>query len=119
MDEKSNQAIANAFEYAKYKRVIFNQRDLLKSRVDAKLTLGYSGGLFKVEPALIQYVIMLINLGHQETAILDKNELPIMIDNLEKFKEELLNRYLKVVNQYYLEYENLKKVRGSKEIFGD
>jgi hypothetical protein len=60
---------------------------------------------------------MLIDQGRTENVpILDINNNPILISNLETFKDEIFDRYFSVTLEYYEEYKSLKKKRSVEKL---
>lgn len=102
--------IDKAFDFSKYQRVLQNQRDLLKIRVDTRSTVGYNGGLFKANPDTIVFLKLLLDEGKVEQPLMDINENPIMV-NLQNLYDELVGRHTEVMNEYYNEYVKLQNSR--------
>jgi hypothetical protein len=109
MDERLKQAL----EFSNYRQTLSIQTKQLKERINAKLMLGYSNGLFKIDRELITFVQMLIDQERIENVpFLDANGNPVLIDNLENFRDEILDRYFSSLYEYYNEYEKIKKSRS-------
>lgn len=104
--------LKQALDFSNYQVTLSNQRKVLKEKTDSNLTIGFSGGIFKIDRSLITFVQMLIDRGRIENVpILDINENPILIINLEKFRDEIFDRYFSVTLDYYNEYQEIKKSR--------
>jgi hypothetical protein len=109
--------LKKALEFSQYKQTLSIQRKILKEKIEAKLTFGQAGGIFKIDRTLITFVQMLINQGRtQGVVLLDQNENPILIDDLEKFKDDILDRYFTSTNEYYEQYQTLKKSRSVEKL---
>ena len=109
-----------ALEFSNYQHSLTLKKNVLKEKIDATLTMGYAGGLFKVSSDLIVFVEFLIKRNKTENIVLlDCNNNPILIDDLTVFQEEILDRYFTSTNQYYKEYENLKKQRSVETLIND
>jgi hypothetical protein len=105
--------LSKALEFSNYRQTLAIQRKTLKEKTDAKLTYGYNGGLFKIDKELILFLEFLISIGRAENIpIIDNNNNPILIDNVEKFKEEVIERYFTAVFEYYSEYQKIKESRS-------
>jgi hypothetical protein len=110
-------ALKQALDFAKYRQTFSIQQKVLKEKIDARLTYGYNGGIFKVDRTLLVFVQMLIDQGRTSgTPITDSNNTPILIEDLEKFRDEIFDRYFTSVLEYYDEYELLKKQRTVEKI---
>lgn len=114
-----NDKIKIAFEQAKYQQVLFNQRELLKAKTQTNLQIGYNGGMFKITPALIQFIKTFIESGYNKLPIIDDNNNPVLIEDTQEFLDEILGRYVEVVNDYYVEYEKIKSARTVEKLLNE
>lgn len=109
--------VKKALEFANYQQTLTIQRKVLKEKVEAKLTFGHNGGIFKITHSLIAFVQMLIDRGRVSgVPLVDENYNPILIDNLEEFRDEMLDRYFSSVQDYYEKYQDLKKHRSVEKL---
>jgi hypothetical protein len=105
--------LSAALDFSKYRQSLAIQRKTLKEKIDAKLTYGYSGGLFKIDKTLITFVQLLIDQERTENIpLIDDNGNPVLIENLLEFRNEILERYFTVVFEYYTEYKKIKESRS-------
>jgi len=113
MDERLKQAL----DFSNYRQTLTAQRKQLKEKIDAKLTYGYNGGIFKIDKSLINFVRLLIDKGRiEEVPLLDSNDNPILVKDMNQFEEEILDRYFTAVYEYYEQHENLKKSRSVEKL---
>jgi hypothetical protein len=106
-----------ALEFANYQQTFSIQRKTLKEKIEAKLTYGFNNGLFHIDQNLLTFVEILCTKGRTTgVVILDVNENPVLIDDLEKFKDEIFSRYFETTNEYFKEYQVLKKSRSVEKI---
>jgi hypothetical protein len=104
--------LTNALDFSNYKQTLAIQRKTLKERIDAKLTFGHNGGIFKIDQTLISFVQFLISQERiVKVPLIDSNENPILIEDLVSFRDEVLDRYFTATYEYHEEYEKLKKSR--------
>lgn len=109
--------LKKALEFSNYKQTFSIQRKILKEKIEAKLTYGFGGGIFKINRELLNFVQMLINDGRTSGIILlDANENPVLVDDLESFKTEIFDRYFTATNDYYEQYQQLKKSRSVEKL---
>jgi hypothetical protein len=109
--------LKQALDFANYRQTLSIQRRTLKEKIDAKLTYGHAGGLFKINQVLISFVQLLISQGRTSgVPLLDSNENPVMIENLESFRDEILDRYFTATQEYYEEYQKIKKSRSVEKL---
>jgi|TARA_B110000971_G_scaffold214758_1_gene247253 hypothetical protein len=112
--------LKQALDFSKYRETFAIQRKTLKEKIDARLTYGINGGIFKINRELINFVQMLIGAERTEgVVLLDVNNNPILIDNLVEFKDEILDRYMTSTLEYYEEYQKLKKSRSVESLIAD
>lgn len=106
-----------ALDFSNYNQTLNVQRKILKEKLDARLTYGHAGGIFKINMALIAFVQML--LDKERTAnvpIIDENGNPILILDVNKFKEEIFDRYFSATLEYQQEFDKLKKSRTIEKL---
>jgi hypothetical protein len=109
--------LSKALEFSKYRQSLTIQRKTLKEKIDAKLTYGYAGGLFKVDRTLITFVQFLIDQERTENIpLVDDNGNPVLVENLIEFRNEILERYFTVVFEYYTEYKKIKESRSVEKL---
>lgn len=113
MDER----LSKALDFANYRQTLAIQRKTLKEKIDAKLTYGYSGGLFKIDRELIVFAQMLIDQGRVENVpLIDENGNPVLIANLQEFKDEIIDRYFTATYEYYESYQKIKTSRTVEKL---
>jgi hypothetical protein len=106
-----------ALEFANYQQTFSIQRKTLKEKIEAKLTYGFNNGLFHIDQNLLTFVDLLCTKGRTTgVVILDVNENPVLIDDLEKFKDEIFSRYFEITNEYFEQYQTLKKSRSVEKL---
>ena len=109
--------LKKALDFSNYRQTFSIQRRTLKEKIEAKLTYGCNGGIFKIDRSLITFVQLLIDQGRiGGFPLIDSNENPILIDNLETFKDEILDRYFTATLEYYEQYQDLKKSRSVEKL---
>ena len=109
--------LKNALEFSNYNQTLNIQRKLLKDQLDAKLTYGSNGGIFKIDKSLISFVQLLVDKGRLENVpLLDVHNNPILILDLVKFKDEIFDRYFSATYEYFEEYEKIKKNRSVSKL---
>jgi hypothetical protein len=109
--------LKKALDFSNYRQTFSIQRRTLKEKIEAKLTYGCNGGIFKIDRSLITFVQLLIDQGRTSgVPLIDANENPILIDNLETFKDEILDRYYTSTLEYYEQYQSLKKSRSVEKL---
>jgi len=113
LDDKLKSALA----FSNYRQTLATQRRLLKEKLEARLTYGFNGGIFKIDQNLLTFVDFFIKNGRTESIpLIDANGNPIMVHDLEKFKDEILDRYFSATNEYIDSFDKLKKSRTIEKL---
>jgi hypothetical protein len=109
MDERLEQAL----EFANFMVTLNNQKRSLREKYYTECIYYHNGGSFGITKDLITFVKTLIDLGNTEQVVLiDNNDLPIRIENLAQFLDDIIDQYFIASNNYYIEYQSLKKNRS-------
>ena len=109
--------LKQALDFANYRQTYSIQKKTLKEKIAAKLTLGHNGGLFYIDRPLLTFVELLIAKGRiSRVVILDVNENPILIEDLEVFRDTCFDRYFESTNEYFEQDQKLKKSRSVEKI---
>lgn len=109
--------LKNALDFSNYRQTLAVQRKTLKEKMQARLTYGCNGGIFKIDQSLLTFVSMLCAEGRTTGVILlDVNENPVIIEDLVKFKEEIFDRFFSVSFEYQEEYDKIKKSRSVEKL---
>jgi hypothetical protein len=109
--------LKKALEFSNYRHTFAIQRKTLKEKIQARLTYGHNGGIFKIDQTLLNFVENLVNQGRTSgIPLLDANDNPIMIEDMNQFRDEIYDRYFTATLEYYEQYETLKKSRSVEKI---
>lgn len=109
--------LKSALDFANYQQTFSIQKKTLKERTEAKLTFGYNGGIFFIDRTLLTFVEMLVSKGRTSgVVLLDSNQNPILIDRLESFRDDIFSRYFEVTNEYFEQYQKIKKSRSVEKL---
>jgi hypothetical protein len=109
--------LKKALEFSNYRHTFAIQRKTLKEKIQARLTYGHNGGIFKIDQTLLNFVENLVNQGRTSgIPLLDANDNPIMIEDMNQFRDEIYDRYFTATLEYYEQYEALKKSRSVEKI---
>ena len=108
--------LEKALEFANYRQTLNNQLHKSRIRAEGSLVIAKNGGSFKVDQSLICFLDYLIRTGLSEANLLDTNNRPVKIEDLQNFLEEVTGRYFEVTNDYLQEYQTVKKSRNVKSV---
>ena len=113
MDER----LEKALEFANFMVTLNNQKRSLKEKYHNDCVYYHSGGTFNINKSLITFVKTLIDLGNNSiVTLIDDNDLPIRVENLEEFLSNILDQYFVASNSYYNDYQLLKKNRNVESL---
>jgi hypothetical protein len=102
--------LTQALEFANYRVTLNNQQAALRAKTQSLLSYSINGGTFTIDRTLLNFCKLLIDEKQTEAVLLDIYNNPIKIE-VKSFYDEVLSRYFEVTNDYYAEYEKLRKSR--------
>ncbi len=111
-----SERLTQALSFANYRQTLNNQLSKLKIRAEGTLMFAKAGGNFSINQELICFVDYLCRTGLNEATLLDNNNTPVLITDVNAFLEEVTQRYFEVTNDYLREYTEIKKSRNIKKI---
>ena len=93
-----------------------NQLRLLKEKHLEQNIFYKNGHQFTINLALINFCSSYINNGKsQSVVILDDYDLPVRIENLQDFYDDIIDIYQQNLNSYIVEYEKIVQSKGEIE----
>lgn len=108
MDER----LEKALNFSNYMTTLNNQRRIIKEQFLENCVHYLNGGKFSINKELITFCHTLL-LKEQTSAILiDDNEAPIEVSDLQTFLDDILDIYFKTSYEYFDKYNEIKKNRG-------
>ncbi len=115
-----DERLTNALSASNYRISLSNQRKNSKLKLQRSLTFSKNGGTFYISQELMSFINCLMMNGKETTILLDINDNPIEIKNVEEFFSEIYDRYYQTMNDYLIQYKEMQKARNVKKlIFGD
>ena len=113
MDEK----LSKALDFSNYMVTLNNQKRLLNEKYAENLLHFTNGGQFTVTKELINFVKLLIdNHQNDDVVLTDDNDIPLIIDDIEAFYQDIINVYFEASNSYHSEYMKLKTQRSVENL---
>jgi len=114
--EEATQRLKNALDFSNTMKTFNLNKNNLKVKTQNLLSYSTAGGSFTVDQSLISFMNFVVSSGKTEISLLDKNNIPIHIDDTEKFLDEVSSLYFEVVNDYYNEYQQLRSSRKIEKV---
>jgi hypothetical protein len=109
MDER----LEKALEFANFMVTLNNQKRALKEKYHTDCVYYQNGGTFTITKDLITFIKTLVDMGNTtDVVVIDDNDLPIRVSDLNQFLDDLLDQYFIASNSYYNDYQLLKKNRS-------
>jgi len=107
MDER----LEKALDFSNYMVTLNNQRRLIHEQFLENCVHYLNGGKFSVTRELINFCHMLVSTGQEDVVLIDDNNSPVKVDNIEDFLSEILDIYFTNSNEYLEKFSSLKKKR--------
>ena len=114
--EEAAQRLKNALDFSNTMKTFNLNKNNLRVKTQNLLSYSTAGGSFTVDQSLISFMNFVVSSGKTEISLLDKNNVPIHIDDTEKFLDEVSSLYFEVVNDYYNEYQKLRSSRKIEKV---
>jgi len=112
MDER----LKKALEISNLSTVINDKKRLLKEQFFDKVIVYKHGGIFTITPELINFAQNLLDRDLDTAVLIDDNELPINVTDLDEFVSDLYDTYFSATNKYFQDYQELIKNRSAEKI---
>lgn len=110
-----DERLARALEASNYRLTLNIQRENSKLKLKNHLVYSQNGGIFKITQDFISFIFAL-SQSKKSTIILDSNENPVRISDLEDFYENILDIYQEGMNDYLVDFEKFKKLRTTAKV---
>ena len=108
--------LEKALDFSNTMKTFNLSKNNLKVKTQNLLSYSTAGGSFSVDQSLISFMNFVVSSGKTEISLLDKNDIPIRIEDTEKFLEDISSLYFEVVNDYYNEYQQLRSSRKIEKV---
>jgi len=114
--EKDLKRLEKALDFSNTMKTFNLNKNNLKVKTQNLLSYSTAGGSFAVDQSLISFMNFVVSSGKTEITLLDKNDIPVRIEDTEKFLDEVSSLYFEVVNDYYNEYQKLRSSRKIEKV---
>ena len=104
--------LEKALDFSNYMITLNNQRNLLHEKFLENCVHYRNGGKFNVTQELINFCHMMVNTGQESIVLIDDNNSPIQIEDLDDFLENITAIYFKNTNEYLVKFNEIKQKRS-------
>jgi|TARA_R100000027_G_scaffold19146_1_gene13807 hypothetical protein len=108
--------LEKALDFSNTMQTFNLNKNNLKVKTQNLLSYSTNGGTFNIDQSLIGFMYMIVSSGKKEAIVMDKNDIPIKIENTEKFLEDISSLYFEAINEYYNDYQKLKSSRKIEKV---
>ena len=105
--------LEKALEFANYMATLNNQKSLLQQKFLENTIHYYNGGTFKIDQQLISFCFALSS-SQTTVVLIDDNSIPIQISDIKDFYNQIVEIYTSASNDFFNDYEKIKKNRDIK-----
>jgi len=106
-----DQRLEKALEFSNYMVTLYNQKRAFQEKFYQDLIYYYNGAQFTVTKELISFCQVMIDNNQEELVLVDDNETPVEINDLQTFIESIKNTYFTASNNYINNFNRIKKQR--------
>lgn len=110
MDER----LEKALDFSNYMTTLNNQRRIIHEQFLENCVHYLNGGKFSVNKDLITFCQTLVTREQTSAILIDDNDTPIEVGDLEKFLDDILDIYFTTSYEYFDKYNEIKKNRTVK-----
>ena len=112
-----NEQLEQAFQTANFMATLTNQRHAAFEEFSQNLIYYVKGSSFGITKELISFVNTMLSKGFKENVVLiDDNNIPVSIDNLEDFQTAILEQYHTAATEYYSVYTKIRSKRKAEDL---
>ena len=108
MDER----LEKALDFSKFIETQANQKNILLKNYKSNLIYYAYGHKFVATPNFINFVNLLASMGEKQVVVIDDNDVPVYVDDVNEFYKELLETYVYASSKYANEFKTIKSNRS-------
>jgi len=106
-----DQRLENALEFSKYMATMNNQKRIIREQFLESCIHYINGGKFSVNRELITFCHTLLQNDQTGAVLIDDNETPIDVEDLQKFLDDILDIYFTASYKYLDKHNEIKSNR--------
>ena len=116
MEKYMDERLEKALDFSNYMVTLSNQKRILNEQFIENTLYYYNGCQFTITKELINFVNLLNENDNDNTVLIDDNNIPVNIDNINSFLIDILDVYFSASNTYLTEYNKLKSQRSIEKL---
>jgi len=106
--------LEKALEFSNYMTTLNNHKKILREKFLESSVYYYGGGTFTVTQQLINFCYVMTSNNQTNIVLIDDNDIPINVEDVNMFYEDIINLYFTSTQSYLAEYEKIKTNRSSQ-----
>jgi len=110
MDER----LEKALEFSNFMTTLNNQRRVIHEQFLENCVHYLNGGKFSVTRELINFCSLMQSRGQDSIVLIDDNNAPVEVQDLEKFLDDIMDIYFTNSYEYLNKFNEIKKNRTVK-----
>jgi|TARA_B110000305_G_scaffold203633_1_gene232706 hypothetical protein len=114
-----DEALEKAIEFSNFTVTLNTQKRILYEKYNTQLIVYSNGGRFTVTKELLNFCHLLAIKEVNKTVLIDDNNTPFEIPNVQEFLDIILQQYATATNTYLAEYKSLTKNRSVEGLVND
>jgi hypothetical protein len=112
-----DQQLEKAFQTANFMATLTNQRNVAFEEYQQNLIYYTNGSSFLITKELISFVKLLLDGGfNKNTVLVDANNIPVKIADVEEFYQAIINQYVTATLVYYNTYTEIRAKRNIEDL---
>ena len=111
-----DEALEKALDFSNYMVTFNNQKRIIREEYENDLIIYENGGKFSISRELLSFVGRLCDSANTKTVLIDDNDNPILIEDLQKFMHDMRLQYLEVSTKYYEKYKKMIDKRNVESL---
>lgn len=111
-----DQRLIKALEASKNVDLLIRQQTYNFEKFEEKLVLYHNGGTFIASLDLVRNISLYISKDVEQCIFLDENNMPIQIQDLEKFYDLVWNTYQQALLEYKTDNDNILSTIRNKSV---
>lgn len=111
MEVSMDERLEKALDFSNYMVTLNNQRRVIHEKFLENCVHYLNGGKFSVNRDLITFCHTLLQSDQTSAVIIDDNNTPVEVEDLQKFLDDILDIYFTNSYEYLEQYNDIKKNR--------